>query len=116
MSIFDGLIANALGGNGGGGGGGGSAPLIVHITEEGATWTLDKTWNEIKSAVESGLVYILSPYSSSTYYELWIVGEISGDDQDDQYGQWAVTCFKDGYGQMFSTSVGPDDYPMASFD
>lgn len=94
-----------------GGGGGGSAPLIVHITEEGSTWTLDKTWNEIKSAMESGMVYILSPYSTTDYYALWMVVEISGG-----HGQWNVTCFKDWYGQQFSTGVGADDYPMASFD
>lgn len=47
---------------GGNGGGSGSGLFIFHSTVDGSTQKLDKTWNEIKDAVESNLLPI----------ELWI--------------------------------------------
>ena len=63
-------------------GGGGAEPLIVTATkDDNEVWTLDKTYNEIKTAVESGRVcvvkgqitvgntYIFTTYVSYVYSE-----------------------------------------------
>ena len=68
--------------SGGGGGGGGTEPLIVTATKDGnEVWTLDKTYNEIKTAVESGRIcvvkgqitvgnsYVFTTYVSYLYVE-----------------------------------------------
>ena len=65
-----------------GGGGGGTEPLIVTATkDDNNVWTLDKTYNEIKTAVESGRVcvvkgqitvgnsYVFTTYVSYLYLE-----------------------------------------------
>lgn len=65
-----------------GGGGGGTEPLIVTATkDDNEVWTLDKTYNEIKTAVESGRIcvvkgqitvgnsYVFTTYVSYLYVE-----------------------------------------------
>ena len=107
MSIFDGLIANALGGNSGGGG---SAPLIVHATEDGSLWILDKTWNEIKSAMESGVAYLLEPEEYPYSMHMFI-------DIRNESGIYYVGYFDNGAGSVRNFVIqSPNDYPYYSFD
>lgn len=56
-------LIKAIGGSSGGGGGGGSSSGVLVVTssydeETGDIETLDKTWAEIKSAVEAGMFVI----------------------------------------------------------
>ena len=106
MSIFDGLIANALGGNGGGGGG--SAPLMVHIIENGSLWTLDKTWNEIAAAVENGVAIIKSPEGYDPFIMVCVGVELNS-------GTYIVHIpSSSSYGNFSSATA--DGYPEISFD
>ena len=71
LSITDSGVLSASGGGGGGGG------LIVHVDEN---YTLDKTWNEITTAAESGIVGLAINRNGFTFiYELVAYGEYSGE-------------------------------------
>ena len=51
----------------GGGGGGGGGALIVNAVDDGEALVLDKTWNEIKAAYDSGM-HIDGHYSVTEDY------------------------------------------------
>ena len=65
-------IVDAIG-SGGGGGTGGGALLKVGVTVEEGTATMDKTWTEISTAFNSGLVFALIPNGVDPVTNLYIV-------------------------------------------
>ena len=93
---------------GGSGGGGGSDTVILHRNPD--TWALDKTWNEIKTALVAGKRVIL-PF---------------GDDIEGDYGQMVACRATSGdyYAVVFTNTSaegvaiwqafceGADDYPF----
>ena len=102
----------SIAGYGDGGGGGGSAPLIVHVIEEGTTWTLDATYSDIKSAVLNGTVVLIS-YENQPWSE-WIssVTCVYESENDVQFG---VFCNAQGSDLGFYINTA-DGYPYMSFD
>lgn len=71
---------------GGGGGGGESAVLAIRSEDVEGSFTLDKTWDEIFSAVSNGkicFVYLLD--EAEKYYTSYIVTEVYGVDADNEY-------------------------------
>lgn len=98
------IVENTSGGGGGGGGG----VLIVHEDE---TATLDKTWQEIRTAMATGIVAI----AFSIAYE---------DQGIDYLGHLFVTgteAREEGYGVetangAFYAAETADDYPVRSGD
>lgn len=59
---------------GGGGGSSGSGVLVVHDVNG----TLDKTWQEIYSAIENGSIPIVTGTPMSTQAYITILGQLSG--------------------------------------
>lgn len=57
---------------GGGGGGGGGGALIVNAVDDGEALVLDKTWNEIKAAYDSGM-HIDGHYSVTEDYGMVLI-------------------------------------------
>ena len=94
-----------------GSGGGGGSVFAVTVTEEGTTWTCDKTWKEIHDAFLAG---------DSVYFNLPVY-----DEGDEKYaalttvsvtsGQYNAYFMNDSYAEFFATSA-EDGYPSANFD
>lgn len=68
----------------GGGGGGGGALLKVGVTVEDGTATMDKTWAEIASVYENGLVFAHTVNPNDGALELSIVDWIA--EHEGMYG------------------------------
>ena len=95
-------------------GGGSSEPFIVGSTTEGTVVTLNKTWNEIKTALESGKVVLLDVMSyqyfddGCIYYALTSIEYFGGNATYEIYfGEHNSVNF---------TANSADDYPSVSFD
>lgn len=95
----------------GGGGGGSAEPLIVNIVEEEITWTLDKTWAEIKAAMQSGVVLV--SYENEVYGN-WLSPILYIFDNDNE-NQYTVTVSANGAETSFGASSA-DGYPSMRFD
>ena len=89
--------------SGGGGGSSGGGGLIVNAVydEQTDTTTLDKTWNEIKNAVESGGTVYIYYYVDETEYGYQIVTSIQANQ-----GSYDVNVTYSSY-----TASSADSYP-----
>lgn len=109
-AFSDGLFTEVETGGGGGGGGNVSTLRVkAEMNETTSALTLDKTWNEIKTAVTAGAgAYIFVDLSSDgkTSFEVLIITTIFGEDV---YGITAM-----GQGQMAFITDDPDGYPVAA--
>lgn len=80
-------------GEGGGGSGGGGSMLVTMTVADGYA-TLDKTWNEIKATIESGVIpALLTDQSDETvtfYKQLTSITEIWYPDQTHQEDPYCV--------------------------
>lgn len=96
----------------GGGGGGGGGVLIIGMTEEGGTLTLDKTWQEIYDHMSAGgiaTVVIVSTLEDEPSVSHMIVKSINGFTSDSEY----YVNFYDSIFPQFS-ATSPSGYPSAS--
>lgn len=106
-------IISAIGsGGGGGGGGGGVGALVIGMTVEGGTMTLDKTWQEIYDHMGTGsLAMVLIEITDAD--ELSVVHQIvlscEGFPSDSEY----YVNFADQSFRQFS-AASPSSYPTAS--
>ena len=91
-----------MAGNGGGGGGGGASVLVVNVSEESGTLTLDKTFSEIRDAMTTGLAV--------TKFEM-IVGE-PGD--PDYYKNIVITPVVHLYEEVEGNNPGA--YTVTAYD
>ena len=89
---------------GSGGGGGGSGVLVVNESYDSATstWTMDTVASEIWSAMQTGLVIVVSDISSSVIANAQYVPE----DSEEYY---FVIC--DNAGPEVYSAANGDDYP-----
>ena len=92
----------------GGGGGGGSSGLVVEVEENDVTlrYTLNKTWNEIKSVIEKGgQVWLHSDFGNFVQWISLLDIEISDGTYYVRDSSWnyAYTC------------SSPDEYPSYYF-
>ena len=85
--------------------GGGSA-FIINIIEDEATWTLDKTWQQIYEAFYSGSECVVKYERGENGQSLYKVDHITNE-----FGSYNVGFFSN---QLSSNS--PDGYPSVSFE
>lgn len=61
-----------------GGGSSGGGVLVVHQTVSGTTYTLDKTWKEIRDAMKVGVVVMeVESYNDSNVMETYVIYDAS---------------------------------------
>lgn len=99
------MLSYAIGAKNGGGGGGGGGGLVVNAVPDEQTMktTLDKTWNEIASAVASGKsVYVYTDSSPDLSYGTVLAVVRSG-------GNYLVETYNIPY-----MTPNPDLYPYHS--
>ena len=94
----------------GGGGGGGSSALVVNATVTEHTATLDKTWQEIWDALDSGRpAYLKFPYNE---WFGWVDSIVTGiqlqymEDEGDVM-TYSVIITE----EVIFTTADPDEYP-----
>lgn len=100
-------LIKAFGGSGGGGGGGEN--LVVHMDAD--TFTLDKTWQEIFTAVSTGIPASVSSAVDAVAELCPIVKVFSGDGG---YYVSAVAIDDTGYSSVVYTYIATtaNDYPV----
>ena len=92
------------------GGGGGSGAMLINAVVDGAPPTLDKTWSEIKTAMESGIIcYIKSDNSEDDYNMLYEY--ITG--VSDTEGYYINTIASNGTENAYVAQTA-NDYPALS--
>ena len=80
----------------------------INVTEEGTTWTMNKTWNEIKNAFLSGKMLVVSlPNGIDEKYTT--VVEIRTQVNDSQY-------YVDTASSNYFCALSADGYPEENAD
>ena len=90
-----------------------SGAFIINVIDDGATWTLDKTWQEIYDAHSSGVVCVIKYTSEEPGNIRQISYSVSVVDGQLYTG---YTSFVVGvYDNQFSTT-SPNERPIVSFE
>lgn len=95
-----------------GGGGGGGGVLIIGMTAEAGTLTLDKTWQEIYDHMSAGgqaMVFKVSTLADDPFVQQVIALSCEGFPSDSEY----YVNFSDTTFPQFS-ATSPSGYPSAS--
>ena len=108
------LLNSILDGSGGGGGGSG---LMVSLTQDGPQFTMNKTFAEIRDAMEAGINVLVevpdefvdySPYSSAGTGIIVFYGWIDY--------HYVLKVFNGAYDSIGFAAINEDDYPNITFD
>lgn len=101
-----------LAGKGGGGGGGDSSVFVIHATydEDTYTVTLDKTWNEIYSAITGDKMCVVFPPKAEEP-DYTFAGYEFAHNCGWEEGSGYTVLVGLGYGEKEYTAASGDDYP-----
>lgn len=109
-------------GGGGGGGGGGSGALFVNFVFEDEYVTVDKTWQEIFDAFESGEVYLCSIFDDVVSRYPVVRSGVYGESASGTiYGVTALGVGEGEQGEAIPryevlTTNSTDGYPQMDYD
>lgn len=89
---------------------GGSGLQVTGITD-GTLVTMDKTWEEIRDALEAGkLVTFKHDSNTTTYYRVFTINSVNCSS-----GTYTVNVVGNGANESYTAS-GADEYPSYSYD
>ena len=97
----------------GGGGGGGSGVLVVGVTIDGNTATLDKTWQEIYDASQAGVVVMSGLPQNIAYLSGLYAGSIGDTIATPWVTEFTIMSQSEVHSTQFDASTA-DGYPVST--